>query len=54
VEGKFSSSKYVSSVQSVKRELPKPGHHLFIAKGKQLAVARQRSEKRDDRTHRSG
>jgi hypothetical protein len=33
VEGKFSRSKYVSSVQRVKSELPKPVHHLFIAKG---------------------
>jgi hypothetical protein len=31
VEGKFSSSKYVSSVQRVKRELPNPAKQQFIS-----------------------
>jgi hypothetical protein len=30
VEGKFTSSKYVSSVQSVKRDIPKPAKHVYI------------------------
>ena len=34
VEGKFSSSKCASISQMCKREPPRAGHHIFIAKGK--------------------